>query len=424
MITERLLQFIWEKRYYNVRNMETVQGDKLEVVEPGTLNKNQGPDFLVGFLRIGENVLVGNIEVHVKSSDWFKHAHQYDSNYGNVILHVVWERDDLAPDLPTFELKGRVSLSLLEHYQQLMMAPVTIACANLLPVVKEVVWEKWKVELLRQRLIRKTVAIRAHLDRTMYNWDEVVWWQVGRAFGLPVNGDAFEAIVRSVPLVTLQRLRNDPRAVEAILLGQAGMLEGRFTEEYPNVLQKEYRYQVKKLGLKQPAMQVKSLRMRPASLPGVRIAQLAALVANSHQLLQRCREATDLDALKNSFSISASPYWDTHYRFDEVSAETPKKTGDHLLNVIILNAVVPVVFTYGRLNYMNEVEDKAIQWLFEIRPEKNKYLNQWRNYGVRVQNAADSQALLELSVKYCTPRRCLDCNIARSLLENKEQSEE
>lgn len=416
MITERLLQYIWEKRYYNMRDMRTVQGQKLEVVEPGKLNRNQGPDFLVAFIRLDDDILVGNIEIHIRSSEWFRHAHQYDSNYGNVILHVVWEQEEEAPNIPAFELRGRVAGTLLSYYRDLMMAPRSIACSNLLHGVNRQTWETWKIELLRQRLIRKAVDIGKMLESSTFSWDQVLWCLVGRAFGLPVNGDAFEAVMRSVPWHVLMRLREHPLSVEAILMGQAGMLDGRFTDDYPRRLHREYQYQMKKYGLKAPALKVKLLRMRPASLPGVRMAQLAALVPKTQHLLQRCRDARSAEELKDIFRSRAASYWDTHYRFDEESAESPKRTGDHLLNIVILNAVVPVVFTYGRLNYMTELEDKAIQWLLEIDPEKNKFLAQWRDLGQVARNAADSQAFLELSIRYCMPRRCLDCSIARSIL--------
>ena len=422
MVSERLLQYIWESASFDVRNLRTIQGQALQVIQRGSWNRNQGPDFLLATIRIDGTILVGNIEMHLKSSDWFRHAHERDAQYKNVILHVVWEHDEKAPDIPVLEMKERVASILLGHYEKLMRQPETIACARLLHKVTPEVWREWKEKLLHRRMMSKANLVCMLLQQNNSDWEEVNWWMLARAFGLPVNRDAFENVARSIPLKVLIRESFHPLRGEALLMGQAGMLEGNFSDEYPRSLQKEFRFLEKKYRLKRPALQMKLLRMRPAAFPGIRLSQLASLVPMQQRLLPRFCAAETLEELKKILACSASSYWDTHYRFDEASGNASKKMGAQLFELIVLNAVAPMVFAFGVVHRKKELLQRVGKWLWELGPETNNRVSAWNKLGVGASNAADTQALLELTNEYCAPRKCLECGIAQSLLLMEEDT--
>lgn len=418
MINEYLLQFIWEHAYFNPTNLRLTTGEELQILQKGDWNKHQGPDFLAGAIRIGAARLVGNIEMHVKSSDWFKHHHQEDPHYRNVILHVVWEVDGKLPDYPTLELQSRVSKILLAHYASLMSQPKRIACTNMLQTVPEIIWRSWKEDLINERMKRKAAHIHTLLQTNHNYWEEVTWWMLARAFGSPVNAAAFELMAQSVPLTKLLREAHVLKHVEALLFGQAGFLEENFTQDYPRELKATYRHLKHKYGLSQPVLKMKMLRMRPPSFPTIRIAQLAQLIPQHQQLFHRFRTAENLDQVKSLLQCTASGYWDTHYVFEVSGASMPKQIGEAFIETIIINAVAPMVYAYGLLHKDRHLMQKAGVWLWQIKAEQNKVIEQWNTVGIIANNAGDSQGLLELYNAYCTKHRCLNCSIGCYLLNN------
>ncbi|MBL7709885.1 MAG: DUF2851 family protein [Chitinophagaceae bacterium] len=416
-MTERLLQYIWQFQYYNKGELSTAGGEPLQILFPGQFNTNQGPDFSDAKIKIGATTWAGTVELHINTSDWKKHNHQQDNNYHNVILHVVWEDDTKANELPVLELKSRVPKVLLQRYEELMLSSSFIPCEKTIHTVREITWKSWKERLLAERLLRKAAVVETYLQQNSYHWEATFWWLLARNFGIKVNADAFEAVARSLSITILAKHKSQIHQLEALLLGQAGLLNEDFTEDYPVMLQKEYTFYKNKYGLQPINNPVFSLRMRPGNFPAVRLAQLAMLVHHSVHLFSEIKEAAGVKNVKSRFDITANDYWHYHYRFDELSAFRKKKLGVDMIDNIIINTIVPVLFAYG--NYHNEqpYKDKALQWLEETAAEKNVITKGFEKLGLENRVAYDSQALIELKNNYCHPKRCLDCVVGNAILK-------
>lgn len=416
-MTERLLQYIWQFQYYDHHSLETTAGEILQVVYQGMLNSNQGPDFLNGKIRIGETIWAGSIELHILSSEWHDHKHSADKNYDNVILHVVWKQDDEQTlKFPVFELYHRVPGILLKRYQQLMMNRSFIPCQDDISSTPALILASWKDRLLAERLEQKSKLIEDYLQQNKGNWEETFWWMLARNFGTPVNCEAFEELAKSVPVNVLVKNKSSLIAIEAILFGQAKLLNRNFADAYPVMLKKEYAFLQKKYSLKQIFTPVHSLRMRPANFPCVRLAQLAALISGSHQLFSLIKETDDVTQIIKCLSATANDYWHYHYQFDEMTAFKMKVMGAQMISNIIINTVIPVLFTYAGYTQNANQKARALRWMQEMPPEKNKISLGFRKLGLHSDNAGDSQALLRLKTFYCNERRCLQCAIGNNLL--------
>lgn len=416
-MTERLLQYIWQFQYFNKTDLLTNNGEAVHVIFPGQYNTNQGPDFSDAKIKIAQTIWAGTVELHLKTSDWEKHNHQHDKNYKNVILHVVWEDDAVKSDIPVIELKGRVSKILLMRYEELMNKGSFIPCENSIQTVKEITWKSWKDRLLAERLQRKTRMVEVLLQQNNYHWEETFWWLLARNFGMKVNSDAFEAMARSIPLALLARQKHQLHQLEALLLGQAGLLQGKFDDDYAGLLQKEYRFQQSKHLLKPISLPVHFLRMRPGNFPTIRLAQLAILVHQSAHLFSKIKEAGSLKEIKSWFDVTTNDYWHYHYRFDEPSSFKKKKLGEAMIDNIIINTVAPVLFAYGSYHNEQHYKDKALLWLEGTAPEANSITKGFAGLGIENKNAFDSQALIELKNEYCSKKRCLECGVGNALLK-------
>jgi hypothetical protein len=421
MITERLLQFIWQFQYFNKQHLQTINGESLEVIATGQFNHNQGPDFLNARVRIGETILAGNIELHLTEVDWTRHSHDSDPNYRNIILHVLWEHPGKAGlSLPTVSLKERVSKILLQRYGDLMRSKKFVPCANSQHHVSALTWLKWKERLLAGRLIRKTGLVLQYLQQSNQHWEEVFWWMLARNFGIPINWEAFEAVARSIPLTVLARHRNHVHQLEALLLGQAGLLNADFQEHYVRLLATDYNFYKAKYHLRPIHQQVHFLRMRPGNFPTIRIAQLAMLLHSSTALFSHIKEVETVRDLYALLHVTASDHWNTHYLLDEPAAFKAKTLGVQMIENIIINTIVPMLFAYGHTRNEQHCKDKSLDWLGQLAPEKNVITNQWSALGILNQHAWDSQALIELKKEYCDAKRCLECSVGSSLLRAKD----
>ena len=418
-MTERLLQFIWQFQYFNRNELQTETGESLQIIQSGQYNTNQGPDFLEASIRVENTVLAGSIELHIQSSDWNKHQHQADINYNNVILHVVWEDDakNCLSSVPTLVLQNRIAKSLLIRYDEWMQQQAFVPCATSLTSVNTLVWISWKERLLAERLQRKAESILQLLASNHYHWEETFWQLLARNFGMKINAEMFENIAKSLPVTMLAKHKNQLITLEALLLGQAGLLQGSFKEQYPQLLQREYIFQQNKYKLIQPAGQVYFLRMRPAAFPGIRLVQLAMLVHRAVHLFAQVKEAVELKEVLQLLDITANDYWHYHYIPDEPSVYKIKHLGTDMVHNIIINTIVPVLFTYGLYHKDQPVKDKALNWLAEINAEKNNLIKSWQQLGITAEHAYDSQALIELKTQYCDNRKCLDCAIGNALLK-------
>ena len=417
-MTERLLQYIWQFQYFNTIELLTIEEEPVQVIHPGTYNTNQGPDFIDAKIKIGNTIWAGSVELHIHSSDWKNHKHSGDSNYKNVILHVVWQHDaDLKLPFSTLRLEDKVSKFLLAQYNGLMHAGQFIACEKMIHQVNELVWLSWKERLLVVRLQNRSLIVFEHLKKNNNHCEETFWWMLAHNFGIKVNSHAFEKIAQSISINILAKHKNQIHQLEALLFGQAGLLEGDFTEDYPTMLQREYRFLKKKYQLQKVEAPLYFLRMRPANFPSVRLAQLAVLVHTSLHLFSLVKESRSLAAIKKLLNVTANDYWHYHYMPDELSAFKKKNLGVQMMDNILINTIAPVVFAYGMYHSEDRYKDKALQWLLEIAAEKNAITKGFDKLGIENKNAFDSQALIQLKNEYCNKKKCLDCAVGNKLLK-------
>ncbi|MFI5151698.1 MAG: DUF2851 family protein [Chitinophagales bacterium] len=419
-MTEKLLQFIWQLGYFNHAELRVVSGEDIQILDPGAFNNNQGPDFLEAKISIGSTIWVGHIEIHLLSSDWFRHAHDQDRNYGNVILHVVWEDDQPVKEMqfPLLVLQDRIPKLLLEKYEGWMDSRSFIPCEKNIRQINSSTWYEWTSRLTLERLNRKSNKLKEELAENNAHWEEICWWQIAASFGNKVNTAAFEALAKTLPILLLGRHKNQIFQLEALLMGQGGLLDKEFLDEYPRQLKKEYLFLKTKYNLKPSYHSLHFLRMRPGNFPTLRLSQLANLISQSLHLFSKIREEKELKQIKSWLAVDSGNYWNTHYVPDEVSTFKIKSLGTQVIESIIINAIIPMLFAYGSMHEENEYIEKAISWLSEMGPENNSIIEHWKRIGLNPQNASQTQALLELKNLYCEKKRCLNCAIGETLLKN------
>ena len=418
-MTERLLQYIWQFQYFNSKDLFTEEGELLQIIHPGTLNTNQGPDFTDAKIKIENTVWAGSIELHVNASDWKNHKHSADKNYKNVILHVVWQPDaDLKLSFSTLVLQDKISKLLLQKYDELMNTNHFIPCEKSIHGVNELTWQSWKERLLIERLEKKTDHIFEYLKKNNNHWEETLWWLLAKNFGIKLNGVAFEKIAQSISINILAKHKEQIQQTEALLFGQAGLLDAVFTEDYPKLLQKEYQFLKNKYKLQRVEGSLIFLRMRPSNFPTVRLAQLAMLVHESLHLFSKIKESRELKDVKELLQITANDYWHYHYVFDEATAFKKKKLGSQMVDNILINTVIPILFAYGHYHNENVFKDKALKWLEEIKAEKNAITTGFTSLQVINKTAFDSQSLIQLKNEYCNKKRCLDCSVGNKLIRS------
>ena len=417
-MTERLLQYIWQFQYFNKTSLQTVEGETVEIVYQGSYNTNQGPDFFEAKLKIGNTLLIGNVELHCKTSEWNTHKHSADKNYANVIAHIVWENDCTLPNnLPTIILQDRVSKILLKKYQKLLNTSSFIPCENSISTVPEITWLSWKERLLIERLEQKSTSANEYLSKNNYHWEETFWWMIAKNFGIKVNSEAFEKIAQSIPITVLAKHKNQLHQIEALLFGQAGLLDKDFEEDYPILLRKEYQFYKSKYNLQSTNANLFFLRMRPANFPTVRLAQLAMLIVHSVHLFSKIKEIEEVENVKKLLNVNANDYWHYHYNFDELSTYKIKNVGVQMINNLIINTVIPILFAYGHYTKEHNFKDKALRWLTQLTAEKNSRINGFLALQITIKNAFDSQSLLQLKNEYCSKKRCLECAVGNKLLK-------
>ncbi len=421
---EFVLQHIWQYRLFVSHEQYSTDGQKVEVIHPGKPNRNAGPDFFNAKVKIGNTLWAGNVEIHLKSSDWFMHQHQHDSAYVNVILHVV-----LEADVPVYRSGGREIPQLVLQYPsgidaefvKLMEKREWISCANHLHDFPGLMLTSWKDSLLMEKLSRKVDEIRCKLKANCNFKDEVMFILLCRSFGFSVNGDAFEALALSVPWAVLQKCRPNRNVLEALLFGQSGWLSrNSYDDDYVHELKNEYAFLQRKFKLQPIAPERwKLLRMRPCNFPHIRISQLADLIQRYDRLTLQLTDVPDLKILKNLLKISANDYWKNHYVFGVEGAKRSVTIGISAVHNLIINAVIPMMYARGTSAMDDSLREKALSFLAGLPAEENHIIQRWRAHGLKVQHAADSQALIHLYKHYCDERNCLRCRIGHQLLSRR-----
>ncbi|MEQ8908462.1 MAG: DUF2851 family protein [Vicingaceae bacterium] len=420
---EDFLHYIWKFKLFNQQGLTTTDGEKLDLLKVGVHNHDAGPDFFNGQIRLAGTRWAGNVELHLKSSDWFRHQHQTDKAYDKVILHVVWEADKVVKRkngelIPTLELKGRVSKSKLEQYQNLTNGKDWVPCQsqlnNLDPSLKALQVERMLVE----RLEVKSRRINQILELHQNDWEQAFYHLLCKYFGFKVNATPFELLATSLPFKIIRKNQTDLFQIEALLLGQAGLLNQDFKGSYPKKLKAAYEFQRKKYQLKAMEGHLwKFSRMRPSNFPTIRIAQLAKLLSQSENLFQKVINAEQLEQLEALFSLEASPYWEAHYRLDVPAArKQKKKLGKASIHLLLINVVCPIMFTYGIKTDNQKMKDKAVDLLEKLPAEKNKLVRKWLEIGLSARHAGDSQGMIQLKKEYCELKKCLNCMLGNALI--------
>jgi hypothetical protein len=420
---EALFQFIWQYSLYRPDGLQTADGIPVTVVHPGSLNRHAGPDFTGARIRIGNTLLIGAVELHVRSSDWAKHGHDSDPAYRNIILHVVHtvDRETAIQGVPTLELGPQIPDYVVNQYTSLLQTPQAIPCAQGHGTVPVLTKESWLSRILAERWEGRLEGWAGRLQALSGDWNRLFYERLAAGFGFKVNAEAFVHLAQITPLHVLLRHRGNLLQLEAMLFGQAGFLEDVFEEEYPVRLQREYRFQQHKYGLQPMAKhQWKFLRMRPANFPTVRIAQFAGLLHQSENLFAALMEVKDAKAAIAFLDIAASSYWEQHVRFGEAQEKSSvKKLGRTSAENLLLNVVAPMRFLVAHHTGSAAGREDALRFLEALPAENNNVLRLWSDSGWQARNAADSQALLELYKSYCTPKRCLECAVGLRLVRSR-----
>ncbi len=417
---ESILHFIWQNKLFQSHSLLTTDGESVEVIDPGRLNTDAGPDFFNAKIKLGNTIWAGNVEIHTRSSEWARHGHDDDKAYNSVVLHVVKKADvqvfraDGAP-IPQLELIYPAEIE--ENYGQLMQNSLRIPCENKISAIPGIFIRSWKNALLTERLLQKTENISEILSQNNRHWEEAFYLNLARSFGFGTNGQAFEMLAASLPMQILGKHKNDLSQLEALLFGQAGLLTAKEEDAYLLSLRKEYdflkiKYDLKPIG----GSQWKLLRLRPDNFPHVRIAQFAALIHKSTGLFSKITENPDIQYLQGIFRVEPSEYWKTHYLFAHESHKSLKGIGQKAIEGIIINTVVPFLFSFADTRGNQSMKDKAIEILEKLPAENNVITRMWHETGIDCASAFDSQALIQLKKMYCDKRNCLRCRIGHKVL--------
>jgi hypothetical protein len=420
---EEFIQFIWKHGLHHKQDLFLSSGETLTILHPGDSNPNAGPDFVNVRAMIGDMQWAGCIEIHLKSSDWYQHRHHENPAYQNVLFHVVLEHDKPVKrgdgaEIPTLLLSYPPEIE--QRYLHLKTNNRPIPCSTWLQKEKPGSISFILGQLAIERLQLKYLQIKEILEQTSNNWNEAFYRNVCSALGTSINSQPFIQLARQIPYTLLQKIKDNPIRVEALLMGQSGLLDGTINrDEYHEQLSKEYQFLSKKHELK-PMMgyQWKFSRLRPLNFPTIRISQLAELMVKEDKLFSRILDQPNAQQISELFEVSASTYWNTHYQFGKTSGFKEKRIGTPMIQGILINAVIPFIFAYGKEHGLPNLQEKAISLLEQLPPEQNKITRNWAEVGISARCAMETQALIHLFNHYCSPGNCLKCQIGFSILNS------
>ncbi|MCM4159722.1 DUF2851 family protein [Antarcticibacterium flavum] len=424
---EDFLHYIWKFKKFNPGLARTVHGDPVTLIDPGMANVNSGPDFFNAKLKIGEQLWAGNVEIHIKSSHWYEHHHEKDEAYDNVILHVVWE-DDLEiyrkdnSLLPVMELRDIISPATFQNYRELLLAPNAswINCEGSFHSFEEFDLQNWLERLYLERLEAKSKVLLELLKKYENDWEAVLFRLIAKTFGLKVNGSAFLSMAQSFDFKVVRKCRDSLLSLEALFLGQSGLLEEEVEDVYFKELKKEHLYLKKKYRLENKYVErPKFFRLRPDNFPGLRLAQLAALYNGVPHLFSAVVEAGSVQDLKRIFSVAPSAFWKTHYTFSKEHTARNKKLSAAFVDLLIINSLLPVRFSYEKITGTGD-PSVILNMVEQLKVENNTVINKFNSIRPGIGTTAlDSQALLELKNNYCDKNACLQCNLGIKLLKGE-----
>ena len=430
---EQLLHYVFKHKMFPLRELQTIDGKSVEVIDPGLHNRNAGPDFFNAKVRIGNTMWVGNVEIHDKSSDWYLHGHDKDSNYDNVVLHVAGVIDtDVKTSrgeyLPQMQLD--VPQQVKEHYDELLSTDSYPPCYKVIPSLTTLMVHAWMAALQTERLEQKTEAIRHRAELCGGSWEDAYFMTLARNYGFGINGEVFEQWARNIPLQAIAHHRDDLFQIEAIFMGQAGLLEleavpdyyqqTALNEGYFAKLRNEYLYLAHKFSMKPMDYKFwRFLRLRPQNFPHIRISQLANLYYQRKAGLSQLMECETIEQLKTILSSHVTPYWETHYTFGSTSNKNEKHLSYGSINLLMINTAIPMLFAIGRHRGKEVLCDRAFDFLEQLKAENNHIIRMWQQVGLYVKTAGDSQALIQLKKEYCDKKDCLRCRFGYEYLKRK-----
>lgn len=423
-MNEKLLHFIWKFRLFDTKDLVTTNGERIEIIQCGTHNTHAGADFQNAKIRIGTTLWAGNVEIHITSGDWFLHKHEKDAAYNNVILHVVYEAKERialrsnGEEIPTLELKNRIHPSVLYRYEELEKRKTWIPCAKFFHEADEFTISNFLERLLIERLEAKVEQINELLNESGNDWEQVMFQMLARYLGAGINKEPFQLLAKNLRVNVWAKHIHEPLQIEAMVFGTAGMLDEDFNDEYAKQLRKEFLY-LKRLHQLQPLEKKvwKFLRLRPSNFPTVRLAQLAALMCFDAKMFSGILEAKSVKTIHRLFDVDVSEYWKNHYRFDKPSKKVNSHLGTSMKNILLINAVAPVLFAYGKYKDNEEYCDRAFALLQNCEAESNSIITGWKKLNQIPSSASQSQALLQLKNEYCDKFRCVDCAIGTKILK-------
>ena len=423
-MTEEFLHHCWKQRWYDWRGLKSTDGEAIEIVKPGEHNFDSGPDFFNAKIKLGATEWAGNVEIHLKTSDWNKHKHQDDKAYGNIILHVVYENDcelnfENGMRIPTLELKQAIAPKFFLNYISFKNSLDWIPCENSINRCDSLIKSSCLSRLAIERLEYKSKIILEALKLNHNNWEETFYQQLARNFGFKINAVPFELLAKSLPNALLAKHKNSILQVEALLFGNAGMLERQYADKYLLHLQNEYQFLKHKYKLKGIEAHLwKFLRLRPPNFPTIRITQFAALVHRSEHLFSKILVLKQLTEIYELMDVQASAYWCSHYLPEKKSKNRTKSLGKNAIHSILINTIVPFLFVYGKQKQQEEYVERAIDFLQKIPAENNATCNHFATLGFELKSAEQTQALIQMRQEYCLKKNCLHCAIGNNLLKN------
>lgn len=419
---EDFLHYVWQYKKFDFSNLTTVAGEEVIIINNGSYLQQSGPDFFNAHIIIGNQKWAGNIEIHVKSSDWYLHHHEKDENYENVILHVVWDYDTPIfrkdnSEIPVLELKHYVSKEILQNYNSLLIPKTWIYCENQIQEIDGFVWENWLERLFLERLERKSIAVELLLQETNNDWEAVLFCLLAKNFGLNTNGETFLKMAQSIPFSIIRKECFEVENLESLFFGITDLFPVEIQDSYTIELKRRYDYLIQKYRLSNVIIEpVQFFKHRPDNFPTIRLAQLAMLYHQEQHLFSKLIAVRTLKELYQLFEIRISDYWQTHYQFDKISTKRKKQFSKSFIDLLVINTVIPIRFAYSK-SQGKETSESLMNLLKEVVAEKNIIVDKFAQFGIQPKNAFETQGLLQLKNEYCNRGKCLQCVLGIQLLK-------
>ena len=421
---EDFLHYLWKFKIFDTSNLTTSNGEKLTIENSGSYLQLAGPDFFNSHITISDQKWAGNVEIHLKSSDWYAHHHERDPNYDSVILHVVWDHDveiyrQNNTEIPVLILKNLVSKETLDNYHSLVLPKSWIYCEKQIKFVNSFIMLNWQERLFFERLERKSKPVFDLAESTLHDWDTILFCQLAKNFGLNTNGDSFYNMANSIPFSVIRKEGNDLFNLESLFFGISGLLNTNKEDTYYKKLKTNFDYLVHKYQLQFNSFTpLQFFKHRPDNFPTIRISQLANVYCGQSQLFSKIIKADNAVAIYEIFDKSVSEYWETHYQFDKISPRKKKPLSKSFIDLLIINTIIPIQFAYAK-SQGKEIAEKLIALLIQVKPEANAIIDKFSSFGLKANNAFETQALLQLKNEYCNKNRCLECAIGMELLKSE-----